>query len=458
MIETLIAQGESKRLEFKRTLPKGHQIAKTVCAFANRAGGKLIIGIEDGGHIIGIGDNQVQEYLEKLPNIIHDTISPMVLPEIYTYYIEGKTIIVIEVFPGNTTPYYLKTEGKQRGTYVRVGSTNKQADLELLQDLERRRLNISFDMDTYAEVDEATALQLMTVVNEQFSDPVTIANLHMLGLLQTIGQKDYLTNGGAILLGILENSKIRCARFIGDNSMSFLDQKVYEGHLFEQIISATNFIISHLNVSGRFESGNIHRIDELEMPYNIVREAVINAILHRDYGISGSDIKIAIYNNRIEIISPGGLPRTITVDELYAGRSEIRNKVLAKVLLRAKLIEQWGSGIPRIREASRALGYRLPEITEDGLFVRLIIYRGQSTRQERIKETTGRYGTEHISDREDNQRKLLDLVKNNPEITVKALANATGMTLSTIQRRLAKLQSKGQLKRIGSKKTGYWKV
>lgn len=267
-----------------------------------------------------------------------------------------------------------------------------------------------------------------------------------------------LTNGGAILLGRLENSKIQCARFIGDNATTFLDQKVYEDHLFEQITSATNFIVSHLNVSGRFVSGDIHRIDELEVPYNIVREAVINAILHRDYCISGSDIKIAIYNSRVEIISPGGLPRTITVDELYAGRSEIRNKVLAKILLKAKLIEQWGSGIPRIREACRALGYRLPEITEDGLFVRLIIYRSQSTRQDLIKETGGRYGTEYINVQEDSQMKILEMVKRNPEITVKALANATGMTLSTVQRRLAKLQSNGQVRRVGSKKTGYWEV
>ncbi len=152
-----------------------------------------------------------------------------------------------------------------------------------------------------------------------------------------------------------------------------MDRKEYDEDIFNQIHNATNFIVGHLNVAGYFVEGELQRRDELEIPYTIVREAVINAILHRDYGITGADIKVAVYNSYIDIISPGGLSGTITIDEIYKGRSEIRNKVLAKVLLKARLIEQWGSGIPRIREACARKGYRLPEIFEDGLFTRLRI-------------------------------------------------------------------------------------
>ncbi|MCG3260771.1 MAG: ATP-binding protein, partial [Candidatus Heimdallarchaeota archaeon] len=146
----LIASGESKTLEFKQTLPKSDVLTKSILAFSNMAGGKILIGIEDCTvETIGISDNEVLDMPDKISNIIHDCCTPNIIPEIYAQNIEGKNILVIEVFPGPHKPYYLKKKGRDKGTYIRVGATNKIADRNIIMDLDRQRRNISFD----AEID-----------------------------------------------------------------------------------------------------------------------------------------------------------------------------------------------------------------------------------------------------------------------------------------------------------------
>lgn len=139
--------------------------------------------------------------------------------------------------------------------------------------------------------------------------------------------------------------------------------------------SAIGFIKSHINIAGIIKGSGLKRKDVLEIPEEVFREAILNAIIHRDYAISGSDIKVAVYNSRIDIVSPGGLPKSITIEEIYVGRSEIRNKVIARIFREAGIIEQWGSGIPRIREACQQEGLKAPELSEDGMFVKLTIFR-----------------------------------------------------------------------------------
>lgn len=457
MLVDEIFGGESKTIEYKEILVDHKNLIKTICAFANRNGGKLIIGVNDKGIVTGLSNEQVVEYLEKLPNIISDSISPMVLPEIYTYTVKNLVVIIIEVFPGPSWPYFVKSLGKRDGTYIRVGKTNKQADLTMIQNLERKRINVSYDEDIYCEVDDVHKEEVKKLLKSEFGDLVNDGHLLSLGILRKAGNIEYLTNGGAIILGLLDHSMVRCGRFIGDTSYEFMDRKEYQGNIFEQITNSTNFIVSHLNVAGFFVEGELKRRDKLEIPYTIVREAVINSVLHRDYSIEGSDIKIGIYNSFIEISSPGGLPGTVTIDEIYSGRSEIRNRVLAKVLLKANLIEQWGSGIPRIREACLKNGYKLPILTENGLAVKLTIYRGLDKPIDKVRENKGAYLSYRNKD-EDVLSRLIDLIKENQYATVKELSEQVSKPPATVQRKLKKLQEQERIIRVGSKKTGYWKA
>jgi len=140
-----IKKGESKTLEFKEVLPKSEGIAKTVIAFSNTSGGKLIIGVNDKREIIGIDDTELFDMQDRIASIISDNCSPVINPELYSVNIQNKLVLVIEVARGNLKPYFLKNQGKADGTYIRLGATNRVADMETIAELERQKRHISFE-------------------------------------------------------------------------------------------------------------------------------------------------------------------------------------------------------------------------------------------------------------------------------------------------------------------------
>ena len=458
MIKDLINGGESKTVEFKEDFPQKNQISKTVCAFANRAGGYIVVGVNDRGDVKGLSNDLLDEYLDRVSNIVHDSVYPMLIPELYTYKIDNKNVIVVQVYPGNMPPYYIKSDGKLKGTYIRVGKTNKQADSEMIQELERRRVNKTFDEDISREADEGSISNLIRILENTLVKEVTKEKLENLNLLIAVGDVKYLSNAALIVLGEMDNCRIKCARFTGDSVLDFIDRKEYSGNLFNQLNSAIGFIKSHINIAGVISGSGLRRKDVLEIPEEVFREAVLNAIVHRDYSISGSDIKIAVYNSRIDVISPGGLPKSITVEEIYAGRSEIRNKIIARIFREAGIIEQWGSGIPRIREACEQKGLKTPEISENGMFVKLTIYR-------RIKETemNGKNAQSIIkiskgSKIGEEKERVYQLIKENGNCTVNDISRLMSISEASVQRRLESLQKENRIRRLGSKKSGEWKI
>lgn len=457
MIDKMIESGESKTVEFKSFLPKGNQIVKTVCAFANRAGGHILIGVSDNGQLLGLSEDDLNTCMESLPNIIHDMIYPMILPEIYTYSIEGKRILIIKIYPGNMPPYYLKNKGKVDGTYVRVGRTNKLADLEMLQELERQRINKSFDEDLFGEVSNHDKENLVELLNLNIERKISSNKLENLRLVEKQGKVEYLSNAGAIILGKVDYSKIKCGRFLGDSIVDFADKKEFEGSIFRLIETSLMFLKDHLHMSSKITGQGLRRKDSLEIPEEILREGIINAVLHRDYSMSGSDIKIAVFDSRIEITSPGGFPKSLTVEEIYAGRSEVRNKVLANVLVKAGLIEQWGSGIPRMREIAAREGLIEPEIVEKGLFVTLTIYRKGNNSANMSEKNRKRTGTKSYEiDKE--KKAIINLISDDIQITIKEISDVIGISETSALRRVQSLQDEGRVKRVGSRKTGYWIV
>ena len=134
---SLIAQGESKTLEFKRELPRFEQIAKTVIAFANTSGGKLLIGVDDNGSLVGVDDDSVLDIQDRIYASLYEQIHPTLRPEIYTSHVEDKLILMVEVFRGQSLPYFLKSKGKAEGVYIRVGASNRPASLDYIAELER---------------------------------------------------------------------------------------------------------------------------------------------------------------------------------------------------------------------------------------------------------------------------------------------------------------------------------
>src|SRR5665648_147013 len=382
-LKNAIQNGESKNLEFKVQLPNSNALAKTIVAFSNAGGGKLIIGVNDQGEMIGLKPEvNIFELKDQVASIICDTCYPTVLPDIYTTTIDNHLFLIIEVYRGNLLPYYLKNKGKDEGVYIRVGATNRKASHENILELERQRMNISFDQEANREVDFDT-LNISSIV-DRFIQEGKVLNRPVMKNLKLIIEDNstiYPSNGLLILLGKFEHIRMKCSRFKGTTMDVFLDRKEYEGDLFTQIENAENFIKNYIKLSSEIKG--LQREDQYEIPLEAIRESLVNAVVHRDYSNDGRDIKVGIYDDVVNIVSPGAFPSTITQEDILEGRSEIRNKVIARVFKELNYIEQWGSGILRIKSSCQARGLKEPEILEKGDFVNVRLYRKLASQKDK---------------------------------------------------------------------------
>ncbi len=208
--------------------------------------------------------------------------------DIYTYAIEDTNVLVIEVYPSQIKPYFIKSMGKINGTYIRVGATNKKADIEYIQELERQRLNLSFDEDYWANQSlDVDTHQLLSILKQYLGKEIMQKDLENLKLIKKQDKIIHFINAVPILLGFFEHVQIKCARFKGDDMDIFIDRKEFKGNLFEQLENTMNFLLSHINLYGKVGHDFITRVDEYEIPPEALREAVVNAIIHIDYSMTG---------------------------------------------------------------------------------------------------------------------------------------------------------------------------
>lgn len=229
----IIQQPEGRRLEFKESLPTNSELAKTILAFANDAGGELYLGIKDTPRQVeGLDENELIKIEEKIANLIHDLCEPIILPEISFLQHEGKHIIRTQVFKGSAPPYHLKNKTIEEGTFIRVGSTNRLASTEMIAELERHRQNISFDSElVYTKtVEEVNISTFKEFFREKTGEDLTIQVLKKLELFRPEQGKN-LPTFALILLSDDElqkqyfpYSKIECARFKGTLPGNFIDQ------------------------------------------------------------------------------------------------------------------------------------------------------------------------------------------------------------------------------------------
>lgn len=375
-IENLLAREEGKTLEFKencRSLPK---IVQTVVAFANTAGGVLVVGVRDRTKdVVGLPDPLADE--ERLANAFADAVQPLLIPDIQISAWRDRELIVISV-PHALGPYYVKSEGPEKGVYVRLGSTNRRAGPEIIEEIRRLSRNTYFDEQPCTEVDsEAVDFRAASEFFAEVSRPLNEAKMATLGLLVNRGRKQVPSRGAILLFGknrrsLFPDAVIRCARFQGKGTERFLDQTEIDEYLPKAIETAISFIERHTRQSA--EIGRIRRTDFPEYPLQAVREAVINAVVHTDYALGGMDIKIAIFDDRLEITNPGFLPFGLTLEAALSGVSRLRNRVVGRVFRELKLIEQWGSGMGRIIAACRDQGVKPPRFEEIGASFRVTLF------------------------------------------------------------------------------------
>ena len=251
MLADEIRAGESANIEFKVEVPKrSEKYIKSVIAFANTAGGKIIIGVDNEGHeIVGVDKDEVFKIMDSITNTISDMCYPQIFPNIGVDTIEDKCVIVIEIYPGANRPYYLKTLGKEAGTFIRVSGTSRPADVAILKDLELQGANQSFDEMVCVEqkFDIKRAEELCDAIKEYIVDAaktksekqnvkdVTLQNLINWGIVKNIDGVLLPTNAFVLLTNnTFPFAKIQCALFKGTERVVFIDKRDFCGPLYEQ--------------------------------------------------------------------------------------------------------------------------------------------------------------------------------------------------------------------------------
>ena len=370
----LIHQPEGKQLEFKRDLSSPQPIMKTLTAFANTAGGRLIVGITDTGQVLGVEHPLDDE--ERLCSMIADSIAPHLVPNIELVTVENKTLLVIEVFLSGTRPHWLKSIGRERGCFVRLGSSNRQADVQLIAELQRGVAGISFDSIPMSHLG-LDDLDMAAIKADFSTKSIDAAALQSLKIITRDQGRIVPTHGGILLYGKdrrfhFDDAWIQCGRFIGHDKGDIFDHIDINDSLPKAVDSIMLFLKKHAMRGADFSE--VRRKDLWSIPIDILREVVINALVHSDYSHRGTPIRIAFYDDRIEIENPGLLLPGMTIDDMKQGVSQIRNPVIARVFRELDLIEQWGSGVPGILREAQELDLPEPKIIEIGMRVRFIVF------------------------------------------------------------------------------------
>ncbi len=435
-VEDLLAQHEGKTLEFKRDASSSAPILKTLSAFSNTAGGALVVGVEDRTREVrGVGDPLAVE--EQVMNMAADGIRPQILPEVEIVSYRQRTLVVVTVFPGPLRPYYVQKLGREEGTFVRVGASNRRASAEILAELARTARNITFDEEalpgtTRSDLDLELARTRFAGRRE-----LEHKDLLSLSLLVRQGGKEVPSVGGMILFGRdrlrhFPDARIRLARFAGRDRAAITDRVEAEFDPIRAIEEALAFL-RRSTAMGMVVEG-ARRRDLPQFPPVALREALINAVVHADYSQTGTPIRVAVFDDRIEIENPGLLPFGLTIEEMQRGVSKLRNRVIGRVFHELGLIEQWGSGVRRMAQACGDMGLPPPEFEEFGTCFRVTL---RSVRQGSRREPSGTAG------------RILDLLADSQSHSTASLTTALGVSTRTVRTHLKRLVDDGLVVEIG---------
>lgn len=369
-LQSHVARGESEQLEFKKSTGDLRGGMESLCGFLNGLGGRVCFGVNSSGRIVGqnVSDSTSQEVARELRKFEPAADVRQHIVELPS----GMNVFVLETGDRSQAPYTF--DGR---AFQRVGTTTSLMPQEEYQ---RRLLERGHSQQRWenqaacgyaiSDLDEEEIARTVTeaLSARRLDSPATSAPevLRRLKLADDNGvtQAAVVAFAKEVLPGYPQCA-LRMARFRGTGKDEFLDQRQITGHAFKLLDEAMLFLSRHLPVAGRFEPGVITRIDEPLFPTLALREAVVNALCHRDYAIVGGSISIAVYDDRLEITSTGTLPFGLTVEDLKRDHvSRPRNPLLAEVFYRRGLIERWGRGTQKIVALCVEAGHPEPEFEE----------------------------------------------------------------------------------------------
>jgi ATP-dependent DNA helicase RecG len=456
---------ESISIEWKQSLSETEEIIETVSAFANTEGGRVYIGVSPEGKVFGVQIGKGT--IERLVNQIAQSTDPKLHPRIFIKKTGSKDVLVVEVKESDDR--LVLAFGRP---YKRVGrSTVKMTKDEYERSiLDKNKNRIRFDNQVCkgAKLKDISRDLLKEFIrkgkSERGLDLSERSSVQEILMRLKLLKSKKPTNAAILLFGapndFYPQCELKCIRFKGlDVTEDMLDLKLITGSVIHQLQDAEKFIFNHIALSAWIESGKLERQEKWEYPPKAIREALVNAIAHRDYW-SAAKVQVRIFNDRIEFWNPGRLPEGWTAETLTKKHeSHPANPLISKQFFWIKYVEEVGSGTNKIVKWCREWGLPDPafEYTGTSLVVtfqkapeatgeeasRTVVKTSQKTTQKTIQKTTQR---------------ILDLVRQNPAITRDELTKAIGLSNSGIKFNLKKMKKEKLLRRVGPDRGGYWEV
>lgn len=426
-------QYESERIEYKKLMVD--DIYKEVIAFANTDGGIIYIGIDDQGNLTGI-DN-VDETYTRLTNGIRDAIHPDVTMFV-RYVLQENKVIRIEVGEGSSKPYYLKAKGmKPNGVYVRQGASSVQASPEQI-----RQMIKESDGDIFEDgrcLEQELTFEAAKEAFQRYGVEFSVEKYRALG----ITSNDIYTNL-ALLLSDQCHHTTKIAVFKDEFCTEFRDSKEFGGSVFKQFENAVNYLaLCNKTVS---TIRGVLRTDLQDYPEEAIREALLNALVHRDYSFSGSII-INVNDSKMEFISLGGLLPGLSPEDIRIGVSQPRNKKLAEVFHRLRLIESYGTGIRRIFKLYENCPVQ-PTIEVSANAFKLVL-PNMNACVSAVEPIADRTTIKHLPTITPQMQTVLDYLNKNGEMTDKELQELLNIKTTRSYQITRKMQEMGLIEIIG---------
>ena len=481
--EILIA--EATEHDFKMMLEEKNPTSwlKSVSAFANGFGGSLYFGVSDDGTAIGLSDARYTA--DKISEFIVARIEPSLLYTLESMLVENAEILRLVIKSGASTPYYVKS-GDNRTAYYRSGNESVKATDRILTELILKGSNLTHDA-TSSEFKFGD--HSFTMLNSAHAKK-TGASLNLpedlisFGLMKNNG---ILTRAGALFADYcpVYNSRVFCTRWsglkMGAGVIDALDDAEFSGNVLRLVNNGVDFMRKHNRVM--WNKTGLTREEMPDYPAEALTESLTNAIIHRSYILPGTEVHIDIYDDRIEITSPGGMYDNKPIQELdlTSVPSTRRNPILADVFQRIEYAERRGTGIKKIMAGYEGTA-RQPKFYSDETSFRTTLFNlNYGTELEKYANgvVNGRNGANvdknvsdnvrvnvqdnvhvnvYVNKRDSRRLKLLEILQNNNAVKLDSLASMLGVSTKTIQRDLDALISKERIVRVGPDKTGYWKV
>ena len=455
----LAAASESETLEFKETTGTRREAAMTVCAFLNQHGGQVLFGVLETGAVVGqqVSERTIEELSAELRQI-----DPPAFPTVERVPVDGgRELIVVSTSQGASRPY------SYRGSaYRRVGNTTLAMSADEYNRMLFERMHSEQRWENQPAVgwlvDDLDVAEIRRTVAEavrrgRLEEPMSGEPsdlLRGLGLLRD----GVLLRAAAVLFGSTERLEfempqclLRVARFRGLDRMEFLDNRQFNGNTFTLLANAERFLRDTLPIAGRFEQDRFERIDEPLYPPLATREAIANALCHRDYSIGGGSVGIAVYDDRLEVASSGSLHFGLTPEKLFAPHeSRPWNPLIARTFYRRGIIEEWGSGTLKMADLASRAGLPVPEIDDDGRAVTVRFRHGQfAPRPEDNKSSPAQRWEEVLV--------LLDSAEGGLTRGEIRTRLGTGVSERQVRRALEELKARGLVLSPGRGRSGRWK-